>query len=660
MEGWKLRLKVRTTLLIGGQTSPVLVDVATARQPSGVPIIPASAIKGALRIECERLARLAQREGLFPAKPRICNAGSPDSACGMVELCCVVCSLFGSPGIEGKLRFHDAVLVEEQRNLFVAPERREPKRWQVPSGVGYDIRPGVAIGRIRKAAAEQLLFMSEVLTPFMPECVFEADIEVRQQVSSEERRLLQAAVSFLTAIGGDKSRGVGHVEASLVLPSTEDAPTTESIISSPTEQAPEPTPELMTPPPDMQITLEPLEYVRVSAVKVTNNFLDAFDFLPGSTVRGAVARSFKESLAHGFQDEAFREAFLKTPVLLSDFYPTTAARPPKPIPLSFRACKAYPGFQVRSREQAQQQGTRESHGGKDILIAATVVKKLRAMGSPVLLEERCTTCNADLKEWSGYYLFPAQSAGERVQFRMSTKTALNRARGTSAEGQLYSYQLVDNQMEVENGRPRFIGTAVCLTPALHHHLHQLNGQTLLIGGARLRGFGKVQVLVSDRIFPDEESRDACEQRLSQFTKAIMTPLRDAAQGKEGKERLEKRLFFSLTLTSDLILPPGDWNQALREEAKKHLGLQQNLAMELAVCRTGYRGGYNEALGMSKDLLPVIQRGSACVFSCQEDDKGNLLNSVPALLRQGMGLHREEGFGRVSFCDPLHLERQTQS
>ena len=58
--------------------------------------------------------------------------------------------------------------------------------------------------------------------------------------------------------------------------------------------------------------------------------------------------------------------------------------------------------------------------------------------------------------------------------------------------------------------------------------------------------------------------------------------------------------------------------------------------------------------------PVIARGSAFAFSCREQERECLLDSLAGLLRKGMGLRRHEGFGRVSFCDPFHLQRRTQS
>lgn len=647
---WKLRVKVRTSLLIGGQTSPVLVDAATARYPSGLPIIPASALKGALRIEFERIARLAQECGIIDKEPAVCDAVIPDSACGRGEKPCIACQLFGTPGAEGKLRFHDAKIIDNTLVCLFVKEREGTEKPETPLPAGYDVRPGVAIGRSRKTAAERMLFISEALTPFLPNCIFEAEVE-GDNVSKLEERLLRQAVQLLTAIGGDKSRGLGQVEASLEEVVLESTPEAQGQSLAPASAQ----------PLGVQITLTPAEYVRVSAVKAANNFLDAYDFLPGSSVRGAVARTFAHSsyCPQGFKDDEFRRAFLKQTALFTEFYPTTIDVPAKPIPLSARTCKGFPGFRLITEEESRKKGVRESHGAKDILIAATTVRLLRKARLPAALEDRCIRCQSALKELDGYYISPTDPLTylKSVAHRMHTKTAINRQRGASAEGQLYSYELVDAKLEyLESQRPRFIGNVSNLTPALYQHLQSLNGQTLLIGGARLRGYGKVKVGIHSPT-ADEEPQQ-WKERMNKMTNSIKTPVLDVVSETEHKE-LESRIFFSLTLTSDLVLPPGDWEQVLIEGVKTQLGMEQKPTLESAICRTGYRGGYNEAVGMRKDLMPVILRGSAFVFSCHQSEKDNILNALPALLQQGMGLRREEGFGRVSFCDHFHLERTQQ-
>jgi len=622
----KLTLKVKSSLLIGGQTSPVLVDIATARDPAGIPLILASAIKGALRIEFERLARLK-----YPQD--VCDGGTPEKLCGPESDHCIVCSVFGSPGLEGKLRFHDARLSEELWQIFSKQEIIEKKNTRKPSGTGYVTRPGVAISRKRKAASEHMLFASETVANFIPECNFEAEVALLKDLTEEEWNLLKLAVCNLEAVGADKSRGLGHLEVSMQEVYTKTNPLSDQNTIG-----------------DLMVTLIPEEYVRVSSAKVTENFMDSLEFIPGSAVRGAVARSFAESHGNNWKDNVIREAFLRSPALFSDFYPTLWRIPSRPIPLSARTCKLYPGLAVGT-------SGRESHGTKDILIAATVVKKLSEFGVPVVMDDRCKHCSSPLKGIYGFYL--KQSPGEPkldMSYRMNTKTAINRNRMTSAEGQLYSYELMDTMLESEEeDRIRFTGIVTGLTDDLRRYLENLNGRNLFVGGARYRGFGQLKVAVKQQ---DEDilgNSNEWQQRMESFTEVIKTPL--SAAGISG---IEDRMYFSLTLLSDLILAPVGWSAKLIEEVENALNIPDHcLELEKVITQTSYRGGYSDALGIRKDLFPVVRRGSAFVFSCKNIAQQYILGSLPELLRRGIGARREEGFGRVSFCDPFHIDRMEQ-
>ncbi|MEM2913997.1 MAG: hypothetical protein QXH91_01155, partial [Candidatus Bathyarchaeia archaeon] len=416
---------------------------------------------------------------------------------------------------------------------------------------------------------------------------------------------------------------------------------------------------------DVIITLVPIEYVRVSGVKITNNFLEALEFLPGSAIRGAVAKSFS-SVRGGWKDIAVREAFLHNPVIFSNFYPNATAQPylPKPVPLSARTCKAFPGFQC----QAATAKERASHGTKDILIAATVVKLLREQGIPALFEDACEymedgkRCNSALKQLEGFYLYPYRDgeASKKVSRRTTTKTAINRSRFTSSDGQLYSYEVLNPRLECfeeitqpEKRRLRFIGLVRNLSNELKEYLAEK--KPLLIGGAKGRGFGKMKIKNLTDI--KDESHNDLKQRFDKFTSLVQELLRATGHPKAN------RLFFSLTLNSDLLLPPGSKMDYLKGEVERILKLpERGLELEKAFVRIDYRSGFNEALGIQKDLLPVLIRGSSFVFSCNPDDniKESIINSLFSLLRNGLGWRREEGFGQISFCDPFHIERIKQN
>ncbi|OEU84428.1 MAG: hypothetical protein BA873_05115 [Desulfobulbaceae bacterium C00003063] len=440
MEKFRLSLILCHGLLVGGQTSGLLVDAATARESCGAPMIPASAVKGALRIEFERFIAGLGRDVCHPDRPE--NACNPDNPC-------IACRLFGAPGKEGTLRFSDALLQGVCRKWFADEERHEIYD-RKPTGRGYIIRQGITINRMRKVAEEKMLFNIEALGPLSvsadeseSQMLFVSEIEAGLPLTKEELELLQVSTLSLTSIGANKSRGMGRVHAHL-----EPVETSVSSVKASSSQV----------GTDVCIILVADEYIRVSGIKTANNFLETTEYIPGSAVRGAVAASFAGAYG-GWDAPAVREAFLKKPAQFSNFYPSTIKIDvqPKPIPISARTCKDYPGFQ----KHIERYETQASHGAKDTLIAATIVKLLREVGMPAVLKVRCShplsgnkVCEAVLKPLTGFYRFPSRDGQtcENLQRRITTKTAINRARFTSAEEQLYSYELIDTRLESSDTR----------------------------------------------------------------------------------------------------------------------------------------------------------------------------------------------------------------
>lgn len=614
MKTYILRLNLHGSLLVGGQASSFLVDASTARLPSGAPFIPASAVKGALRIEFERLARCID--------PDVCY---PDVAGGCSEKECLACSVFGSPRSEGKLRFYDAFLDESLLPVF-----QEKKT----AGKGYCVRTGVTISRKRKTAEDKLLYDAEVLIPFLPACGFLTRVEARRELTLDEERFFKAAVTTLRGIGRSKSRGLGRLEAVI----TDEECTTRPAVPETVRQEPATC---------LRLTLVPKENILVGGLKTKNNFLDGLDYITGANVRGAVAAGFAAVLPGKWQDGEFRRAFLSEPALFSDFYPAVADCASLPIPFSARTCKSSPDLQKKEN----------SHGTRDILIASTLVKLLRQSGVTVVLEDSCH-CKMPLRVLSGYRSVNGSSLETSLGSTLNTKTAINRKRWQSAEAKLYTLQLLlAGREDDEETRPCFKGTVTGISPALSQFLVNMNGKELLIGGARSRGFGRVQVKLST---PENAPSPAkLKKSLEEFSSLIKSNLQKQGIFSMRGFNLADLVFFSLTLHSDLSLPAGDLKTELLWEVSRKLGVD-GLNLEKAIMRTGFRGGYNSALGIRKELVPVVLAGSAFVFSMPNASlSDDVFQAAAGLEQTGLGCLREEGFGRAGFCDPFHIKKISQ-
>ena len=179
-------LKARTAIHVGSGRGNDLTDALIRRDAAGNPIIPGTAIAGALRTLA---TRLAPRLG---AEPCAALTGSSESCT------CAVCHLFGDinpSDAEGAESAASRILVFNARLKNDAPHPL--------------IRDGVGIDRVTGAAAVRVKFDLEVLPAGTK---FEVRFELRD-TSDDDERLLAALLAEWQAgrawLGGRVARGLG-------------------------------------------------------------------------------------------------------------------------------------------------------------------------------------------------------------------------------------------------------------------------------------------------------------------------------------------------------------------------------------------------------------------------------------------------------------------
>jgi|GEM_PF-553033 len=207
------QLKTHTALHIGSGHGSSEADALLRRDAAGEPVVPGSALAGALRALATRLApRLAGR---------VCQALQSGPATG--QPCgCPACHLFGdvnpqegnteeSGGRAARLWIYDARLLPpgssvetEQRLAPIAPDAPStPSRTWIRDGVGIDRRTGAAARR------ESVKFDLEVL-PAGAAFSFHLELE---EGTDEDQQLLAVVLaewqSGRGALGGRVARGLG-------------------------------------------------------------------------------------------------------------------------------------------------------------------------------------------------------------------------------------------------------------------------------------------------------------------------------------------------------------------------------------------------------------------------------------------------------------------
>ena len=177
---------------IGKLGSPDNPVITVNINGESVPYIPGSSLKGILRTEAEKIARILEKEvcNIFDHKSK-CNTAKGD------EDLCVVCRIFGSQAIASHVRIMDAY----------------------PSTKDYSlsIEPGVAIDRATGAARPGAKYNVQVISPnarFRFRMIIE-NIDLRKTGEDNAKillNLLRKLEDGELQIGGKRSVGHGLVK----------------------------------------------------------------------------------------------------------------------------------------------------------------------------------------------------------------------------------------------------------------------------------------------------------------------------------------------------------------------------------------------------------------------------------------------------------------
>jgi CRISPR/Cas system CSM-associated protein Csm3 (group 7 of RAMP superfamily) len=167
----------------------------------GLPMVPASSLKGRLRHTCRQLAKAMNQ--------RTCDGPRAEAMCqpGEDERFCTICRLFGSPWLESPLTFTDLTLVEP---AFLTSAQVAPRT---------SLRYGVGLSRRRRVAQDQLLYNTEV---FLPGGTVTLEGEIRGSADEGDLGLLVAGLENLLTLGGSKTSGMGWCEVEFDLHRIED------------------------------------------------------------------------------------------------------------------------------------------------------------------------------------------------------------------------------------------------------------------------------------------------------------------------------------------------------------------------------------------------------------------------------------------------------
>ncbi|WP_437952605.1 RAMP superfamily CRISPR-associated protein [Sorangium sp. So ce296] len=594
----ELVVRLEGALLVGGYaTAEGHLDATTAVDAAGVPVIPTSALRGALREACTRLAR-----------------GEGAHACTLDAPChgnCVVCALFGAPGSGTDAVLAGTSVEGGSPGRLMLGDARPGSSLKQPERA-LRVRYGVGIDRQRRAATPQVLFEREVLD--VPGLELIAPV-VAEGLQPEAWSLFERALPLVTGLGNSKSRGLGRVQVTLR--------SAALAASAPVHAFPANVPD-----GELGIVeIEALEPLVLGALSQTSNFLETLSFVPGSTLRGALGNAAAR-LGTGPE---FHEIIVEpsTCLLFSDALPARRgdAALPVPVPRSSLACKHAERADHRARSSPAQGGLPMPRDG--LLNLALVPHLLERHGGSVV-SHRCPvpTCHGPLRGAQG------QWPPVPLQRRVVTRLARDVYTGSALHGMLYTVT------QIEAGSV-FLGTVARLSARALDLLRRLSSVELRLGGGRSRGQGRIRLTI--RAGGVGLGAAAVAARRKHYGEAI----RDALPLLGERAGLKARGALAVLARTDLALAPERCPELL---LKALYGPDAPRARCVAAAQgTGWRSGWSEgkngAPAGPRPLMPVVAGGSAWLFVHERGVAPNDAR-LAQLEAEGIGALRELGLGRL--------------
>ncbi|NOX37251.1 MAG: hypothetical protein GXO78_06925 [Calditrichaeota bacterium] len=197
---YSITIEFTSPLHIGsGMGMGKLIDLRIVRDSNNNIYLPGSTVKGVLRSACNRIA--LENPAEFSSRPP-CSGKDSEGIC-KEDPFCTICILFGTPFIEGKLRFFD-LNFEAADMLFHDILKLDPLKIYPAQ-----IKTSTKLSRYFHTVSPKQLYSYE-MTP--RNVIFKGKLEARGSLSPQEENLLKYASKYLSHIGGMKSRGLGRIK----------------------------------------------------------------------------------------------------------------------------------------------------------------------------------------------------------------------------------------------------------------------------------------------------------------------------------------------------------------------------------------------------------------------------------------------------------------
>lgn len=626
------------------------VDSALLRDPDNVPVIRGTVLTGLLR---ESLMNLLTLDPLSAS--RGCEASGlktdhDHAFCGQFapdEADCPVCTIFGSP----RRMKHWHISSARPADL-VAPQLRS-QDWRAGE-TAAQVATRVRVNPRTRRAEENKLFTREegdgsLRFRFVAECLRDDEIAWR------EAEWLLAAARMLRNLGAGKRRGYGECEIHLVDRAQEAnllnrfekrlIGETVGALSAGTQTAV--TPLTLPPNPSehtyrLRVLLRTDEPLLIARRAEAGNQFETMESIPGSVLRGALAWRLARKAGSQLDNhdsveyQNFADLFFQDAVQFSALLPVERNTKDQgyvafPAPRDLLTCELHPGFDGKSKDKGH--GVWSLARGDDRSMCPVCATADDASGrQPAEVKLESVSGYVSLVRDGRSKFKPKQTS--EMHIRLDPKSG--RVRG----GDLFGY------VSLEPGQ-YFIGEITCTNETVWRTLQQMASlkpldqvNDLRLGKAARRGHGKTSVV---------------------FQRATQSPWHCSSLA----DRVKRPTEVVMLLVSDTIIadPWGRYQRGfdvswvrreLRLPETCKITIDEN-SKEEALSFSAVRpvDAFNAKLGLPRARDVAMAAGSCVRLSFSGIELADLVNALEKAEGHGIGLRRDEGFGRVAFNHPVH-------
>jgi CRISPR-associated protein Csx10 len=339
------------------------------------------------------------------------------------------------------------------------------------------------------------------------------------------------------------------------------------------------------------------------------------------------------------------------------------------LPATAMSCKRHPGFLKPPDDPPDQH---PPHGAFDTLIDRACWEQLRP--AAFTYDPHCPACLGRGDAFGGFYA-RHEEEGSRYQKReavqrLLTRVAIDRRRGTAAEGQLYSPLAIAEVSArrltpAERAAPKaqderndettvyepthFLGLAWNLWDKERDHLQQVD----VLGGRRSSGLGQVAIEICE-----EEAAGDMAARLLTFKdtfRARCRLMQSAAPTAEPDWSPDDWTMFSVGLQTEAVLLENGWRPSIvlsPAQLPAELGAGAKLVRAWAGTRVA--GGWNIRWNRHRPTVLTVPAGATYLFRTKAK-QADVAPALAALEEHGVGERRAEGYGVVRCCDEFHTQ-----